>query len=197
MDAAYLCDQEAGEEFDDDGRPATLSWRRARWCRTAPWATCQKALDADPSNRHLMYNLAEATVGRRPPMTPQKAQALLYQAAQKGSAAAMYAFGIIYSRGEGATRRRQSGAAVVPGWGPMPGNAEAMSWIGMFDSTGRAGPVDMAAGLAWNQRAADKGVPYAMGYIASMYYYGNGVTQDTPPRGNGTRRRPTRASSPA
>ncbi len=173
---AYLCDQEAGEEFDND-RPAGNPFvAPGKMVPDRALAACQKALDADPDNRHLMYNLAEAHRWAATADDEVKAQALLYQAAQKGSASAMYAFGIIYSRGEGAA----ANDALAKQWfeaGANAGSAEAMAWMGVFAAMGRGGPVDPASALAWNQKAAAKGVNYAMCALGTIYYSGVGVTQ--------------------
>ncbi len=176
MDAAYQCDAEAGEEFDDD-RPRDHPFvAPGKMVPDRALAACQKALDADPGNRHLMYNLAEAHRWAGTYDDSLKAQDLLKTAAGKGSGAAMYAIGVMASRGEGMTADDNAARQWFQA-GANAGNAEAMSWLGMFDSAGRAGPVDPAGGLSWNQRAADRGVNYAMANIAAIYYYGTGVTQ--------------------
>ena len=178
MDAAYRCDLEAGEQFDDDRPAANPYVAPGKMVPDRALAACQAALDADPDNRHLMYNLAEAHRWAATADDTLKAAPLLRTAADKGSAAAMYAIGIMYSRGEGGIAVDDVKAKDWFQVSANAGNAEAMAWLGMFDSAGRGGPVDPAGALDWNQRAAAKGVNYAMANIAAMYYYGTGVVQN-------------------
>ncbi|MEI9903736.1 MAG: hypothetical protein WDN06_06905 [Asticcacaulis sp.] len=144
-----------------------------------------------------MFNLAEAHRWAATFDDSVKAAAVR-TAADKGSASAMYAIGIMYSRGEGMTPDDN----IARQWfvaGANAGNAEAMSWVGMFASAGRGGaPVDNTAGLMWNQRAAALGVNYAMANIAGhVLLRHRSCHRTTPPPSSGTKRPPTRASSAA
>ena len=177
VDAAYSCDIEAGGEFDSDRPPGDPFVAAGKIVPDRAIAACQTALQADSGNRHLMYNLAEAHRWAATVADAAAAVGLLNTAADKGSAAAMYALGVMYSRGEGLAQNDNTALQ----WfqkASQAGNAEAMAWIGMFASAGRAGPVNTTAALFWNRKAADMGVNYAMANLGAIYYYGTGVTQD-------------------
>ena len=97
--------------------------------------------------------------------------------AEEGDAAAQFALGFMYERGEGVPE--DAGQAVF--WyreAAEQGNADAQYNLGVMYRTGKGAPEDAAAAGVWFRRAAEQGIAVAQYSLGTMYARGEGVPED-------------------
>ena len=95
-------------------------------------------------------------------------------AADAGSASAMYDLGVMYLSGKGLPQS-YSDAATWYRKAAGAGNADAMYFLGVLYLSGQGIPQSDADAAAWYRKAADAGNVLAMSDLGSMYASGRGV----------------------
>lgn len=97
--------------------------------------------------------------------------------AEEGDAAAQFALGFLYERGEGVPE--DAGQAVY--WyrkAAGQGNPDAQYNLGVMYRTGKGVPEDDAKAGVWYRRAAEQGSADAQYSLGAMYVRGEGVPED-------------------
>lgn len=170
---APVCDMLAAHPFDPGrfGRGTTLHQIDA----DRAVAACAAAVEADPGNSRLIYQLGRALEAAG---QADEAQARYTRAADTGYVPAMSSLAILMLYRENAAL---TDAPIALTWlrrAADAGFAPALVTLGDLHAEGRAVEANPGTAVGFYRRAADTGNPEGQLALAGAYADGTGVTQD-------------------
>lgn len=169
------CDRRAAAPLDPERPTGVVGLEFERLDPAMAIPACRTALQAQPNNPRLMFELARALSKDDP--TNAESVVLFHKAAAAGHAGAMNSLGLLYESGRGVIR--DIGKAI--GWfrkGAEAGNTGAMNHLGLAYRNGFGVPRDPAESLRWFRKSADAGNAVAMIDVGAAYASGAGVPRD-------------------